>query len=311
MKKAASLRRLPLLLAAKRLCSPDLPVLRFLSRCPSPNKSSSPAFPFSSSFLRSFSSFAGRRLLHLPPNTLSLHLHAALSSASAPASGLRRRGEDEDEVEEWMIEWEEEDDAEPVIGDGGDGGGVVLGDVRWGERALSLAREVLNHHFAEDLVMYGFKVSPRGYVYVRLDKLTNKYGCPSIEEIENFNSLCKERLDESVEAGEIPIDLALEVSSAGAERLLKVPDDLIRFKEMPMRVQYVEEELESKHCRQKDGIFLIESVDIATRQCVWKLADVKENRAEAGKGRPLNRKQKDWRLQLPLETIKRVTLYLN
>lgn len=60
------------------------------------------------------------------------------------------------------------------IGDGGDGGGIVLGDAKWGERALSVAREVLNLHFSEDLVLFAFKVSPRGYVYVRLDKLTNK-----------------------------------------------------------------------------------------------------------------------------------------
>lgn len=51
---------------------------------------------------------------------------------------------------------------------------MVLGGVRWGERVLSVAHEVLDLHFGEDLVMYALKVSPRGYVYVRLDKLTNK-----------------------------------------------------------------------------------------------------------------------------------------
>lgn len=198
-----------------------------------------------------------------------------------------------------------------MIGDGGDGGGIVLGDVGWGERALSVAREVLQLQFGDDLVMYAFKVSPRGYIYVRLDKLTNKYGCPAMEEIENFSSLYKKRLDEIVECGEIPLDLALEVSSPGAERLLKVPEDLDRFKEMPVRVQYLEQDLDSKHHQQKDGVFILDSVDSGTGQCVWKLADVKENRAEAGKGRPLSRRQKDWRLRLPFEAIKRVTLYLN
>ena len=81
-----------------------------------------------------------------------------------------------------------------------------------------------------------------------------------------------------------------------------------------MRVQYLVEgdsNLDSKQNLLKDGIFLLESVDTQAEHCVWKLADVKENRAEAGKGRPLNRKQKDWRLQTLLTSVKKVTLYLD
>lgn len=148
-------------------------------------------------------------------------------------------------------------------------------------------------------------------------------------------------MDEIIERGEISLDLALEasyltelytngcicssdlltekfwslqVSSPGAERLLKVPEDLDRFKDMAMRVQYLAEgnnDLMSKQNRVKDGIFLLESVDTQAEHCVWKLADVKENRAEAGKGRPLNRKQKDWRLQTSFTAVKKVTLYLD
>jgi len=107
---------------------------------------------------------------------------------------------------------------------------------------------------------------------------------------------------------------SLQVSSPGAERLLKVPEDLDRFKDMAMRVQYLVEgdsNLDSKQNLLKDGIFLLESVDTQADHCVWKLADVKENRAEAGKGRPLNRKQKDWRLQTSFTSVKKVTLYLD
>lgn len=87
-----------------------------------------------------------------------------------------------------------------------------------------------------------------------------------------------------------------------------------RFKDMAMRVQYLVEgdnDLVSKQNLLKDGIFLLESVDMQAEHCVWKLADVKENRAEAGKGRPLNRKQKDWRLQTSFTSVKKVTLYLD
>lgn len=58
-------------------------------------------------------------------------------------------------------------------GDGGDGGGVVLQGVPWGERALSIAREVLLQ-FGDEMELYAFKTTPRGYVYVRLDKLSNE-----------------------------------------------------------------------------------------------------------------------------------------
>jgi hypothetical protein len=60
------------------------------------------------------------------------------------------------------------------IGDGGDGGGVVLRDVKWGQRALAAAEDVLAEHFGEGFAMFAFKVSPKGYVYVRIDKLTTR-----------------------------------------------------------------------------------------------------------------------------------------
>lgn len=60
----------------------------------------------------------------------------------------------------------------------------------------------------------------------------------------------------------------------------------------------------------KNGVFMMESIDAETENCVWKLADVKENRDPESKGRPLSRKQKDWRLKLPYAMHRRVTLYL-
>ncbi|KAM6548357.1 hypothetical protein CsatB_020033 [Cannabis sativa] len=202
-------------------------------------------------------------------------------------------------------EWEDEDVTEPKVGDGGDGGGVVFHDVPWGDRVYSIANEVLSQ-FGDDMKLFAFKTTPRGYVYVRLDKLSSKYGCPSMEELEGYSQEYKKRLDEVGESGQIPNDLALEVSSPGAERLLKVPDDLDRFKDMPMRVCYVGGE--ESNCSEKNGTFLLESLDMET--CIWKLADVKENRDPLSKGRPLSRKQKDWRLKLPFGMHKSISLYI-
>ncbi|KAF8714112.1 hypothetical protein HU200_028117 [Digitaria exilis] len=280
-----------------------------LARCSTKcHRRASPSYSSSASAAASFSTLS-RIARAARTQTLSL-------ASEAARGGVGGRQSSTDDDEEWGVEWEdsEDDGHEPEIGDGGDGGGFVLRDVKWGERALAAAREVLAGHFGDDVAMFAFKVSPKGYVYVRLDKLTNMYGCPDMEEIESFNRLYKQKLDEIIESGEIPLDLALEVSSPGAERLLKVPEDLDRFKDMAMRVQYLVEgdnDLVSKQNLLKDGIFLLESVDTQAEHCVWKLADVRENRAEAGKGRPLNRKQKDWRLQTSFTSVKKVTLYLD
>ncbi|KAF8021386.1 hypothetical protein BT93_G1734 [Corymbia citriodora subsp. variegata] len=210
---------------------------------------------------------------------------------------------------ELTVEWEEEEEeAEPKLGDGADGGGIVLQNVPWGEHALSIAQEVLSH-YGDDMKLYAFKTTSRGYIYVRIDKMSNKYGCPSMEEIENFSQEYKKRLDEDGALGKIPDNLALEVSSPGAERLLKVPDDLYRFRDMPMNVCYVEDE--EPHCQEKHGVFFLDSVETDSESCTWRLADVKENRDPHSKGRALSRKQKDWRLKLPYVMSRRVTLYLD
>ncbi|KAI3502525.1 hypothetical protein L1887_30643 [Cichorium endivia] len=212
-----------------------------------------------------------------------------------------------DEVEPIDL-WEEEDEAEPEIGDGGDGGGVVLQNCSWGEKVLSIAQEVLPQ-FGDDIEIFAFKTSPRGYIYVRLDRLCNEYGCPSMEDIQSYSHEYKKRLDKAGETGDIPSDLALEVSSPGADRLLKIPDDLERFKDMAMRVKYVEDD--DHRCMGKEGVFFLEAIEGESGRCVWRLADVKENRDPSSKGRPLSRKQKDWRLELPYERVERVTLYLD
>ncbi|KAI3867420.1 hypothetical protein MKX03_036547 [Papaver bracteatum] len=215
--------------------------------------------------------------------------------------------ENSEEEEESSEEWEEENEGKPEYGDGGDGGGVVLSGVPWGERVFSVANEVLLQ-FGDDFKLFAFKTSPGGYIYARLDKLSEQYGSPSIEEMENYSRLYTKQLEEISKSGEIPVNLALEVSSPGAERLLKIPDDLDRFKDLPMRVSYVEEENKKPV---KDGVFFLESVESESEECVWRLANVKENRDMLGKGRPFGRKQKDWRLRVPFKMLKKVMLYVD
>lgn len=88
-----------------------------------------------------------------------------------------------------------------------------------------------------------------------------------------------------------------------------MPDDLYRFRDMPMNICYVKDE--GPHCQEKHGVFFLDSVDTDSETCIWRLADVKENRDPQSKGRALSRKQKDWRLKLPYTTSRSVTLYLD
>ncbi|XP_050235718.1 uncharacterized protein LOC126685802 [Mercurialis annua] len=249
-------------------------------------------------------SYYHSRLLTFSPYLNTTHRRLFNTHTTNPHHKNGGTTEDETSEEGETDGWEEEEeDVEPQIGDGGDGGGVVLQGVPWGERALAVAREVLSQS-GDGIELFAFKTTPRGYVYVRLDKLANEYGCPSMEELESYCREYKKRLEEVGALGEIPDNLALDVSSPGAERLLKVPDDLYRFKDMPMRVCYVED------VEKKDGVFFLDSIEKESEICVWKLADVKENRDPESKGRPLNRKMRDWRLKVPFKMHRLVTFYV-
>ncbi|ESQ28330.1 hypothetical protein EUTSA_v10018935mg [Eutrema salsugineum] len=288
-----------LLRASRRFMSPALSVRTFSSSSLLPKTTTLVTRPRSSLFSFSISKFSSSSPPSLrPPKTAARNAHKKDS--------LEYKTTDDVEV---VDDWEEEAEVEPKLGDGGDGGGVVLGGVPWGERALSIAAEVVKQSEEEDLQLFAFRTSPRGYIYVRLDKLSNEYGCPTMDELEKFSREFKERLDDAGATKAVPEDLALEVSSPGADRLLRVPEDLQRFKEMPMRVSY-EEETNSRKAV-KSAVFLLDSVDAESEICIWKLADVRENRDPKSKGRPLSRKQKDLRVKIPFTDHKKITLYVD
>lgn len=51
----------------------------------------------------------------------------------------------------------------------------MLRGIKWGENAFSIANDVLKLYFdAEDIKIFAFKVSPKGYIYIRLDKVSQK-----------------------------------------------------------------------------------------------------------------------------------------
>ncbi|CAL5203990.1 unnamed protein product [Lathyrus oleraceus] len=213
--------------------------------------------------------------------------------------------DDSDGDEEY---YDEEEDSVPYAGDGGAGGGISLAGTWWDKKALAVAKEV-TMSFDGDLQIYAFKTLLNSTVQVRIEKLSNKSGSPTMEDIEAFSTTYRAKLDEAELAKFIPENLSLEVSSPGVERIVRIPDDLDRFKERPMYVKYAIEDDSNNPSAEGDGVFKLESFDMETKYCTWSLADVRVNREKAGKGRPLNKKQREWRLSTPFGSLRLVRLH--
>ncbi|XXG81331.1 hypothetical protein AAC387_Pa09g1994 [Persea americana] len=141
------------------------------------------------------------------------------------------------------------------------------------------------------------KTSASSTIKVRIENMANNYGSPSMTDIEDFSSACHACLDEA------------KISSPGVERIVQVPQQLDRFKDLPMYVKYDTEEASTESPKESDGVFKLVSFDLESTYCTWSIADVRKNREEAGEGRPLSKKQKEWRLQTPFDSLRLVRLY--
>ncbi|KAJ4700889.1 Ribosome maturation factor RimP like [Melia azedarach] len=201
-----------------------------------------------------------------------------------------------------------EDDREIYVGDGGAGGGISLAGTSWDKEALAIAEDVCLS-FDGDLKIYAFKTLSNSTIQVRIEKMSNKSGSPSMEDIEAFSTTYRAKLDEAEIAKSIPENISLEVSSPGVERVVQIPHELERFKERAMYVKYVNEMDAAGSTSESDGVFRLISADMETKCCTWGLADVRINREKAGKGRPLSKKQREWRLSTNFDSLHLVRLY--
>ncbi|KAK9748842.1 hypothetical protein RND81_02G084700 [Saponaria officinalis] len=200
------------------------------------------------------------------------------------------------------------ENAEVYAGDGAEGGGILLAGTWWDKEALTIAESV-TESFDGDLGMYAFRTLVNATIQVRIEKLSTKSGSPSMSDIEAFSTAYRTRLDEAELAKTIPENISLEVSSPGVERVIRVPQDFDRFKERPMYVKYITEVADAGMSTETDGIFRLVSFDLETNSCTWGLADVRINREKAGKGRPMSKKQREWRLTTPFDSIRLVRIY--
>ncbi|KAL9312008.1 putative ribosome maturation factor RimP, rimP domain superfamily [Arabidopsis thaliana] len=208
---------------------------------------------------------------------------------------------DEDDDDDFEFDESEE---ELYAGDGGGGGGIKLAGTLWDKEALALAVKVCES-FDGDLGIYAFKTLPNSTIQVRIERLTNKFGSPTMEDIEAFSTIYRAKLAEAELAKSIPDNISLEVSSPGVERVVRIPQDLDRYKDRPMYVRYTNEDTKTEG----DGIFRLVSFDVEAKICIWGIADIRVNREKAGKGRPLSKKQREWRLETAFESLRLVRLH--
>ncbi|KAL6515459.1 hypothetical protein OROHE_018493 [Orobanche hederae] len=202
------------------------------------------------------------------------------------------------------------EEAEPSVGDGAGGGGILLSGTEWEKRAFDIAEEV-TVSFDGELGIYAFRTLLNATIQVRIEQLTNKSGSPSLTDIEDFTIRYRARLNEAEATRSIPGNISLEVSSPGVERIVRIPQDLERFKEHNLYVKYVAEAADTAtgSSSEQDGVFRLVSYDPDASSCAWGLANVRLNREKSGKGRPLSKKQKEWRLKTPFDSLRLVRLY--
>lgn len=184
---------------------------------------------------------------------------------------------------------------------------VNTGSTAWGEVALQAAQKVLAGPVGEGLELFSLTaVAQSKRLGIRLDKLSDRYGSPALDEIEAF---CRAFNAEFAAAlGEEAAGLVeVEVSSPGAERTVRVPADLARFADLPMKVEFANEQ-EKVDTR----VLQLVSLDAAGGTSEWALANVRINRQQGAKGsNTLSRKQRDLRFNILLNQIQRVNLFID
>ena len=175
----------------------------------------------------------------------------------------------------------------------------------WGETALSSMTRVLQDDaFDGELAIFSFKVSAeRRRIYISVDAVRDKFGSPTLDQL----SAVSRAFNADLEERGFPEDVSLEVASPGAERKLRLPDDIPRFAELKMRVTYRDANAEGGTATR---VMLIDDLDEDAGTATWKLADVEENRPQAKKGQGMNKKQREWRLVAPFADVVAANLFV-
>ena len=228
----------------------------------------------------------------------------------------QREGEGEEE-EDGDIAWEEEVEAEDINVVYADydekdvqGGNIDTASTPWGELALECVKVVLSEEknieeFEGNLQLFAFKAIPSTKrIMISVDDLDDQYGSPNLDDL----IAVSRKLNELAESKGFPDDVAIEVASPGAERKLTIPEDLLRFRELKMKVIYNDDENDNPE--NETMILNVEDFEEESGLVVFRLADVQENRPPK-KGMPMSKKKKEWRKKVKYVDIASANLYID
>ncbi|EIE18889.1 hypothetical protein COCSUDRAFT_45036 [Coccomyxa subellipsoidea C-169] len=213
----------------------------------------------------------------------------------APAKGLPAEDDEDDS------------DGEPdVTSTSGDGPIVEFAGLpEWGKPALEVAKQVLRAPEMENIELYSFRAAAlRDRLYIRIDKMDDLYGSPTLDDVALFSSKFSQALDARL-GEEAAGKLSVEVSSPGAERIVRVPRELERFGSLPMQVTYLKEpgstETDTK-------VLSLKELDEQQGTSRWGLADVKANRRKGVM--KLSKREAGISFDLPISSLQLIKLHL-
>ena len=235
----------------------------------------------------------------------------------------QREEEGEGEEGDGDIAWEEEGDEEEEVEaedinvvyadyDEKDvqGGNIDTASTPWGDLALECVKVVLSEEknieeFEGNLQLFAFKAIPSTKrIMISVDDLDDQYGSPNLDDL----IAVSRKLNELAESKGFPDDVAIEVASPGAERKLTIPEDLLRFRELKMKVIYNDDENDNPE--NETMILNVEDFEEESGLVVFRLADVQENRPPK-KGMPMSKKKKEWRKKVKYVDIASANLYID
>lgn len=159
-----------------------------------------------------------------------------------------------------------------------------------------------------DCLSPGFTIFDMSFAYssngvkilVSLDKLDDPYGSPNVEDCERFTKLFRLKLDAIATQGDMPVSYSIEVSSPGAEREIRFPEELERFRALPLKVYY-----QGDNGKGRQDILSFRKLENGTS--FWNLADVKFNR----KSGIITKKNKDEIREIENAKVRKVSLFLD
>lgn len=163
-----------------------------------------------------------------------------------------------------------------------------------------LVRKLADEALMNGIEIFEFQI---GYlkneikIRVLLDKMNHPLGSVTIEECEEYTHLYRMKLDSHLSEDD-QYRYSLEVSSAGAEREVRLPEELKRFQNQLMKVSYDHEG--------KSRNIVMHFIRGDQTETYWKYAKVKYNRNQG-----INLKNTQNEIMIPMEDIIKVNLYLD